>query len=467
MQHHENNDEVDLYRIVLFSSCSKRVLVIPDNGRLLLPTISVPRYQRPAEHLTVSLGSKWAQRAVCLFGLERRQATGFRYYVMESCEQNPHCIAGSLWVSLSSVVESEFHEAADYAAVVDSFHECQDSSAGQKQRIFARLDWFSELTAWVGKVAAPQGLSLSGRFSQFNAGPAFSLVRFETCGPALWFKAVGEPNLREFPITLALANCFPAFLPSILSFREDWNAWLSIEAEGQHPGETSPFDVWTTVAVTLADLQIASMGRTLHLADLGCHDTRPFALSELVQPFLEAMAELMAQQTKPLPQPLSRDELNSLASQLQEILSDAAALEIPNSIGHLDFNPGNIVVSADRCVFLDWAEASIGHPFITFEYLLEHFHRCRGTDDPALSALTKTYADQWRPFLSPRQMEHAMTLAPVLAVLAYVACNNAWRRADRIHPEIARHLRSLTRRLKREADRWVASRGHRGTVCIG
>jgi len=464
MQHQENNDELDLYRIVLFSSCSERVLVIPDNGRLLLPSISVPRYQRPAEHLTASLESKWAQRAVCLFALEGGQATGLRYHVMQSCEQGPRCRAGSLWARLSSLVESQFHEATDYAAVMDSVSQCQEPAGGQ--RAFARLNCFSELTAWVGKVAAPQGLALSGNFSQFNAGPAFSLVRFETCGPALWFKAVGEPNLREFPITLALSNYFPAFLPSMLAFREDWNAWLAIEAKGQHPGETSPLDVWRTVAVTLADLQIASMGRTLHLADLGCHDTRPFALSELVQPFLEAMAELMAQQTKPLPQALSRDELNSLASQLQEILSDAAELEIPNSIGHLDFNPGNIVVSAGRCVFLDWAEASIGHPFITFEYLLEHFRRCQGIDDPAVSALTKTYVDQWRPFLSPCQIERAMSLAPVLAVLAYAVSSNAWRQSSCLHPEIARHLRSLTRRLKREADRWVSARIRGESSCL-
>ena len=463
MQHHENNNEVDLYRIVLFSSCSDRVLVIPDNGRLLLPSISVPRYQRPAEHLTASLESKWAQRAICLFGLEARQSAGLRYHVMQSCEQGLRCTAGSLWASPSSILESQFHEATDYAAVMDAVCQCQEPAGDQ--RAFARLNWFSEVTAWVGKVAAPQGLTLSGNFSQFNAGPAFSLVRFETCGSALWFKAVGEPNLREFPITLALSNYFPVFLPSILAFREDWNAWLAIEAEGEHPGETSPFDVWRTVAVTLADLQIASMGRTLHLADLGCHDTRPFALSELVQPFLESMAELMAQQTKSLPLPLSRDELNSLTSQLQEILSDATDLEIPNSIGHLDFNPGNIVVSPDRCVFLDWAEASIGHPFITFEYLLEHFRRCRGSDDFALSALTKTYADQWRPFLSPCQIERAMILAPVLAVLAYAVSSNAWRQPSCL-PEIARHLRSLTRRLKREADRWVSARIRGESPCV-
>ena len=462
MQHHENNDEVDLYRIVLLSSCGERVLVISDKGRLLLPSISVPQYQRPAEHLTASLESKWTQRAVCLFALEGSQSAELRYYVMQSCEESPRCTASSLWVSLSSIAENQFHEAMDYAAVMDSVCQCQAHAGGQGA--FGRLNWFSEITAWVGKVAAPQGLTLSGHFAQFNAGSAFSLVRFETCGPALWFKAVGEPNLREFSITLALSSYFPTFLPPILAFRQDWNAWLAVEVEGQHPGETSPFEVWTTVAVTLADLQIASMGRALHLADLGCHNTRPFALAELVQPFLEAMAALMAQQMKPLPWPLSRDELNSLAGQLQEILSDAAGLEIPDSIGHLDFNPGNIVVSASRCVFLDWAEASIGHPFITFEYLLEHFRRCQGINDSAVSALTKTYTDKWRPFLSPCQIERAMMLAPVLAVLSYAVCNNAWRQSPCLHPETARHLRSLTRRLKREADQWATFAASRHVV---
>jgi len=52
----------------------------------------------------------------------------------------------------------------------------------------------------VQRAIEPYGLRLSGEFRQLNASPTFALLRLETTGQALWFKAVGEPNLREFPI---------------------------------------------------------------------------------------------------------------------------------------------------------------------------------------------------------------------------------------------------------------------------
>jgi hypothetical protein len=462
MQDKEPVNETDLYRAVLFTTCGTRVLVVSDEARLRLPTLPVPKYRRIAEHLTASLESEWAQRAICLFRLDwSPPAGGVRYFVMQSSEPNLPCAPRSHWVAVSSLDERQFHETSDYTAIAESLRECGDYAEGRKPGVFARLGSFSEIDEWVREAAAPEGLTLSGRFSQFNAGPAFSLVRFETCGPALWFKAVGEPNLREFSITRALASSFPAFLPAILAFRDEWKAWIGVEAEGEHPDRNSLLHVWVTVAARLADLQISSMGRTLHLADVGCHDARIFALSDLVKAFLEAMAELMDQQTKPTPKPLRRDELNALGGQVHDLLSDAAELEVPNTVGHLDFSPGNIVVSPDRCVFLDWAEGCIGHPFITFEYLLEHFRRCQGIDHSAESVMTKTYLDAWRPFLSPEQSARAMILSPVLAVFAYAVSSGAWRHPTSLHPDTARHLRSLTRRLKNEVDRCVA--GHKFT----
>ena len=78
---------------------------------------------------------------------------------------------------------------------------------------FHALGWFSELRNWIESVVEPIGLHVNGRFRQLNASPSFSLIRFETDGPALWFKAVGEPNQREFTITCPLAQLFPDYLP--------------------------------------------------------------------------------------------------------------------------------------------------------------------------------------------------------------------------------------------------------------
>jgi Phosphotransferase enzyme family len=464
----EQQTETDLHRVILFASNGAEVLVRHDHARLGLPDVPIPRHQRVAENLTAFMRREWSEDAVSLFGLSPSiTECERRYQVTESTAAQRSIIAGFRWVSVSSLQESEFEEPADYKAIASALAQCEEYAAGRGHGPFGRLGWSAELTEWVRDRIRPAGLTLNGRFTQLNACPTFSLIRFETNGPAIWFKAVGEPNLREYPITLALAQYFPAFVPRIIAAREDWNGWLADEAEGTHPTEDSDLGVWARVATTLAGFQIASVGQTLHLLGTGCRDARVCSLLERVEPFLEVMAELMERQTKESPPPLSRIELLALRTQLQDILSEARNSEIPNAIGHLDFNPGNIVENHEHCVFLDWAEACAGHPFLTLQYLLERLRRHRQPDNSWETAITSAYLNNWRSFVSPDEITKSLSLSPLVAAFAYAACRDAWRdpaRANR--PEVARHLRSLTRRVKRETELLVSDETRRSVACL-
>jgi hypothetical protein len=448
------HSETDLYRIVLFASHAAELLVLPENGRLRLPTLPLPKHQRGAQNLTASMRREWSQEATCLFCLDIPPTPSERrYQVMESCEKNPPHAVGSRWVPVSSLEESQFEEAADYAAVAKSFAECKEHAAGNAHGPFAHLGWFAELTAWVRDEIRPEGLTLNGRFSQLNSSPTFSLVRFETDGPAVWFKGVGKPNLREYPITLALSKYFPAFVPRIIAARADWNGWLAMEAKGAHPEQNSGIDVWTKVAARLADLQIASLGQTLHLIDAGCHDARVCSLVELINPFLEVMAELMEQQVAEPPARLSRLQLAELAAQLEALLADFHSFELPTTLGHLDFSPSNIVTHGASCIFLDWAEACCGPCSLTVQYLVEHVRRLNPRSPSCESPITSAYLRPWSHVIDPRTIVTALNASQALAVFVYAVCATGWRDVvRRQNPREAGYLRSLTRRLKRECD---------------
>ena len=128
------------------------------------------------------------------------------------------------------------------------------------------------------------------------------------------------------------------------------------------------------------------------------------------------------------------------------------ALGIPETLGHLDLNPGNIIVSPSRCTFLDWAEAYVGNPFFSLEYLREHLRRTSGTDSAVETNLVESYCAQWEQVVPTAAVAEGLTLAPLLAVFAYVAGSNAWEDAERLQPATAGYLRSLTRRMSREAN---------------
>jgi Ser/Thr protein kinase RdoA (MazF antagonist) len=134
-------------------------------------------------------------------------------------------------------------------------------------------------------------------------------------------------------------------------------------------------------------------------------------------------------------------------------------LNIPDTLGHLDFNPGNVLCSADQCVLLDWAEAYVGNPFLTFQYLREHLMRLQREQFGSGADLVKAYETKWRRILSPETVSAAEDLAPALAVFAYAA-GTAWQNPTMLQePKVAAYLRSLTRRMHIEMQRLQERRG--------
>jgi len=329
---------------------------------------------------------------------------------------------------------------------------CERKMAAKPAGPFSRLGWFCDLRNWMNSVIEPMGFHLTGRFRQLNASPTFSLVRFETDGPGVWFKAVGEPNLREFAITHMLAQLCPDYLPPILATCPEWNAWLSREPQGELLSEVPEQPRWERTAAALAKLQIESIDRCSAVLGAGARDLGSRSLSKLIQPVLSVAAQLMERQPEVPPPVLGRNDLLTLADSLQSALDRAKSTGVPETIGHLDLNPGNILVAENRCAFLDWAEAYVGNPLFSLEYLLEHAKRTFGTDSAVPAKLTEVYCRQWDGVISSAAMKQALALAPLLAVFAYAVGSRTWNATEKIEESSsAGYLRSLVRRMHRES----------------
>jgi hypothetical protein len=77
-----------------------------------------------------------------------------------------------------------------------------------------------------------------------------------------------------------------------------------------------------------------------------------------------------------------------------------------------------------------------------------------GVDTAAESGLTSTYSAEWRSLVSPENLQETLALTPMLAVFAYAVATDAWGDQARLQdPKVAGYLRSLTRRMHREANR--------------
>lgn len=439
--------------IVLGRDGTEVLLKTAESG-FAFPAVEIPRWERLAENLTAALKRDSGCDAVCLFtprcSPAERTSNVDHYEVME-CWRDREIAAGTMWAPISSLSSNSFLNPEEFRTFEECLHRLNEYECDQSSP-FARRGWLSDLRDWTAQVIRPLGLELTGPLRQYNASPAFNLIRFETTGPAVWFKAVGEPNLREFPITMKLAGLFPMFMPEVLATTPEWNGWLSREVDGKNLGETKDLALWEQTAADLARLQIQSIPESESIVQLGAHDLRFDALLSAIEPFFDVVGRLMDEQPKTPPAILSRAELSLLRVLVDDALTLLADLRIPNTLGHLDLNPGNILVSAHGCVFLDWAEAYVGFPLFSFEYLLEHF-RCQneiGADHR--SRIFDAYTTPCRQALSNDRMTDALTLVPLAAVFAYAVGTNAWKEEAKLRdPKFAGYVRSLARRMNREA----------------
>ena len=451
---------------VVFGRGGTHVLLKVTESGFVFPCVEIPRWERLAENLTAALTRDWRCDAVCLFtpnnSSEDGNSNGKHYEVMECW-----CDGGrkdeTVWKPICSLTADSFQNETEFQILEQCLHQL-DCHERDPSSPFAGRGWLAELRRWVSEVIRPLGLELTGPLCQYNASPSFSLIRFETNRPAVWFKAVGEPNQREFPITLKLAELFPMFTPEILGTRPEWNGWLSREAAGTNLGDTKGSAVWERAAADLARLQLQSISKSELILNSGAHDLRPDTLLASADPLLDLVAQLMEEQTKIPPPTVSRQELNLLKLRIQDSLTLLEDLRIPNALGHLDLNPGNIIVSADQCTFVDWAEAYVGHPFFSFQYLLEHFRRAVLASPEIESRLMEAYKAPWQNLVPADVVDEALILAPLAAVFAYAAGTGAWRDRQRLRDQnLAGYFRSLARRMNREAIRFIERR----SPCLG
>lgn len=450
--------EKEEWRLVILDQADSRVLLDTDGDRFRLPQIRIPQWQRIAESITCCVKECWNLNTICLFSFVGQEPTDSdptppRYQVLE-CRTNSSAPAGLRWADGAALRHEDLARPEDFKALRRALSQGATSELGP----FGKRGWFDELLKWMKPYLQLCGLTPTGGFTQFNGSPTFCLIRFETDGPALWFKAVGEPNLREYDITTVLAQRHSRFLPKVIATHPEWHGWLMEEASGIQLNTAVRLDQWQAAARALASFQKESAEGVNALVQAGCRDRRAAGLVDLVDPFLEVIGDLMQRQSKTPPVVLTRQDLSTLSRTIKEACARLQTLGVPDSLGHCDFNPGNIVVAEDGCVFLDWAEAHVGFPFMTFEYLLAHLHRDQPERASWADPIRQAYADEWETVISADKLLEALRIAPLLAVLVYALNRDAWRDPGRLQePNFARHMRSLSRRMHREAQALIDS----------
>ena len=441
--------QTDPYRLVLYNDAGTHFLLRSDRSGNVLPGVEVPQFTRQVEQINSRLWDLWGFSTIVLWTEPVNSEQDSCFAVMEVCKCDRQLPLDLSWFPIQDAASHLNDLEADF--VIASHAKAMELPARPDPAPFSRLGWIYSVERWIEGIVGPTGIKLE-RFSQLSGSENTSLVTFETTKLPLWLKAVGPADPQEFVNTQILSRLFPEYLPPILNFDPSRNAWL-MESGGDTLRHREDVATWRVVAQRLAALQIESVSRTAGLLGGGCRDLRFSILSNLVSPFFALVTDLMTQQTKTSPAPLTSQELVELAASLQHALDELSATGIPDALGHSDFNPGNILISGERCVFIDWSAAYVGNPLLTLEYLLAHRRKTGPAPVGEEDELRATYAHAWETQISPENLDRALQLARLVAVYASAIASNSWRDPERLaRPDVRGYLRSLARIMKREAD---------------
>jgi Phosphotransferase enzyme family len=412
--------QFESWRLLIVPPERAEILLGSDGATFSLPEIAIPPQERIAANINREVERRFGLRVISLYEIDSPVLPdGVFYHAVLSVESSERIPKNTTWMPIASVSANSFRCEEDFAAI-DRFRSlCAKGIADSSPDPFLRLTWFREVTDWVNESLGPYGLHLTGPFRQLNACSTFSLLRFETSGTPVWFKAAGAPNTREYPITLALARICPKFIPKVLATRSDWNGWLAEEAAGTSLFSDTYLPHWEYAAKSLAHLQVQTIPLVQELSRAGARDFSCRYLGSCVEPFVEFLQNHAHRSSDSRVLGLPVSELPELRVSLESVLTTLDELCLPETVGHMDLNPQNIICSDRECVFLDWAEAFIGCPFFSFEYLLQQFRGAFPSQPTVERKFQEAYVAPWRASISSENLALAVSLSPLAGLFAY------------------------------------------------
>ncbi len=439
--------------ILVVSPDGRQILLHREGENLSLPRVEIPRYERVAVNINRTVRQDLGIPVISLYPIVPAgsgELAGGRYHAVTAFPKNDELPHGE-WKFMSSLSAESFPRQLDFSAIHAFRAGLERKGEESENSPFLQPDWFTDVARWVADALHSHALRLTGSFQQFNADSLFSLIRFDTNGRGVWFKAVGAGNSREFPLTLALAQLCPARIPKILANKPEWRAWLAVEASGVSLSENSAPGQWECAASELARLQIASIRTADAVRSAGARDLTCDGLQLLAESFFAFFTSSPRASLVSGGKTLTGEEIEDIKNAVLDYLTNLAAVGLPNTVGHMDLNPANIFPTETGCVFLDWAEGYLGNPLFSFEYLLQHFRRAVSPGAQEETRFREAYLLQWREVVSPVGLHTAISSAPLVALFSYAA--TLWSDSTKRNPNLAgeKYLASLVRKMKRVA----------------
>jgi Phosphotransferase enzyme family len=221
-------------------------------------------------------------------------------------------------------------------------------------------DWLAGAMAWVDARLQEAGRPRTGEPDQMHVRPWSTVVRVPTARGATYFKANTEELRHEALVTLLLGRRVPERVPPLIADDLDLG-WMLMEDGGTRLREViteeSDLGRWADVLVGAADIARAMEPDVERLLAAGVPDLR---LATLPDRYAALVGSTDVDQ-----------RFRDAVPRVRELAEQLASYGVTETLQHDDLHDGQVFVSGDRQLILDWGDAVISHPFFTLSVTLE------------------------------------------------------------------------------------------------
>lgn len=278
---------------------------------------------------------------------------------------------------------------------------------------WSRPGWHASATAWIANVAGQ-----ADDVQQVRVSESSTVWRLNVGGRDCYFKSVGEAAAREPPVAAALASR-SAHVPPVLAVDVRRRFLLTEAFAGEPLAAPEDVDAWSMAAQAYGELQRQCLDAIDELRALGCAVVTAASLVEPLTGLLDDRAALLAGE----PAGLREEQIRELRALIPELVVAAAALDegpLPLALDHGDLWPSNVLVGPPGCVFVDWEDVRIAHPFLSLFQLLAgaRLDRRFADHDAAEARIRDAYLAGWSAWGGHAALARAFAAAQDVAAVA-------------------------------------------------
>ena len=284
--------------------------------------------------------------------------------------------------------------------------------------------WFREAEAWILEQLAAPHISINSSPVHVKSSFLGKVLRIDTGKGTVYFKAVPRFYNREIAITRALFEWRPKRIPEpiIVDPRRGW--MLLGEIKGPTLAQVDREETWQETIRTYARLQRDS------IRFINEHPANPFfdMRRDSICPGIDRMLKNLPKLQAGYTEPLGLEEikvLHQLSPKLKRACVEMESYSVPCALEHGDLHPGNIRITKDGPVFLDWAWSCVTNPFLSVFQLL-HERKMPGELNYVRDRLLWTYLREWLDYTYDDRLKALYQLAEKWRFIQYAVADAEW-----------------------------------------